>query len=134
MPVETEVQAAYFESDLNDVPKTKASFLSEKSRQLKRLLVHRNPLMPTGLLIFCLEYGKKDAEPLSGIFTTVRTRFHDLAETGLEEKMKGYYKFRNTYIAHQKERLVDVEDAKDALKISIETLQMLYAAGHGDSH
>ena len=127
VPVEATAQTDYFESDLNGVPKSKTKFLKEKASHLKRLLVYRNPLMPTGLLIFCLEYGKKDSQPLSGIFTTVRQEFHDLAETDLEEKLKAYYGFRNAHIAHERKPLDDLEITKNALHTSIATLQTLCA-------
>ena len=130
VPLEATAQADYFESDLTGIPKSKTKYLKEKASHLKRLLVGRNRLMPTGLLIFCLEYGKKDTEPLIGIFTTVREKFNDLAETDLEEKMKEYYNFRNTYVAHQEKTLDDIDIAKNALQTSIATLNVLYATAH----
>ena len=34
-------------------------FLTERCRTLRRLLVTRSPIMPTGVLLFCLEYAAK---------------------------------------------------------------------------
>ncbi len=58
--------------------------------------------MPTGLLSFCLEYAKKDTEPIPGIFAAVHTQFADLKDTDLKELLDQTYEFRNTYIAHEK--------------------------------
>jgi hypothetical protein len=38
----------YFEPDLSSAKKSSADFLTERARTLKRLMVHRSPLMPAG--------------------------------------------------------------------------------------
>ena len=99
--------------------------LSEQARLFKRLLVHRSPLMPTGLLRFCLSYAKKSTEPLSGIFTVVRNTFSNLASTTLEDQLGEVYEFRNTYIAHQKAELTDAAETRKALHVWISALARL---------
>jgi hypothetical protein len=46
---------------------------------LKRLLVYRSGVMPTGLLSFCLSYAGKTGPSLPAVFTSVRTHFAGLA-------------------------------------------------------
>src|SRR5205814_283801 len=98
---------AFFDSN-------ESKFLSERTRTLRRLLVNRSPIMPTGLLLFALEYattGTADA----GILGAVRAAFGALEETnkGLYEALKQQYDFRNEYIAHEKrEPLRSVEAAR----------------------
>ena len=84
--------------------------------------------MPTGMLIFCLDYAAKETEPLSGLFTSIRKRFADLANTNLQRVLEEVYEFRNTYIAHEKKDLTDAETTRTALHRWVDGLQSLYAA------
>jgi type III restriction enzyme len=95
---------------------------------LRKLLVHRSPLMPTGILSFCFDYAGKVAEPLPGIFAGARTRFNKLAITTLPKQLKSMYEFRNTYIAHQKAELTDLARAREALREWIDVLVALHHA------
>ena len=106
-------------------------YMEESLKQIiRRLLVHRSPLMPASVLQFCLDYAKKDTEPLPGVFSTVRARFSELRGRGLKELIDQYYEFRNTYIAHEKEELKDVEATRSALQVWVNTLRALVAS-HG---
>ena len=124
VPAAEAEQKDFFEPDM----RKKSDFLMERARTFKRLLVHRSPLMPTGLLIFALEYSQKDEESPGGIFAAVRKRFGDLAKTPLLDLVKGVYSFRNDYIAHEKKELNDVEVTRSALKQWVEALTALQAA------
>ena len=129
VPADSAEQKDFFEPDLSGIKKRDARFYLERARTAKRLLVHRNPIMPTGLLIFCLQYAAKDTTPVAGIFTSVRTRMSDLSKTKLPELVEQSYDFRNTYIAHEKsEQLTDVEQTRQALGNWVETLTTLHAA------
>jgi type III restriction enzyme len=91
-------------------------YLGERARSLKRLLVTRSPIMPTGLLLFCIEYAIKDEPGAGGIFDAVRSSFSDLASSELPALLKTQYDFRNEYIAHEKrEPLRSVEASRQAL-------------------
>lgn len=127
VPAEAAAQKDYFEPDMESVKKTSAEFLKERARSLKRLLVHQSPIMPTGLLIFCLEYAAKDTDPLAGVFSSIRQRFADLKGTGLKKLLAEAYEFRNTYIAHAKAELTEVDTARAALKTWATALDALYA-------
>jgi type III restriction enzyme len=109
---------------------TERKFLVERSRSLKRLLVTRSPIMPTGLLLFCLEYARKDQPAAGGIFNAVRANFADLAATDLGALLQRQYNFRNEYIAHEKrEPLRSPEAAREALQTWVEALLRLRRIG-----
>lgn len=128
VPAEATAQKDYFEPDMAPAKKKSVEFLRERARSFKRLLVHRSPLMPTGLLIFCLEYAAGDSEPRPGIFASIRSRFAGLAAGGLKGLLDQLYDFRNTYIAHQKKELTDAETARTTLKLWAEALHALHSA------
>ncbi len=132
VPAQAEAQRLHFEPDLSSVKKKDLKFYTEKASLLKRLLVYRSPIMPTGLLGFCLEYAAKDTEPLAGVFSSVRRRFASLAATTLKSLLDRVYKFRNTYIAHEKEDLLaDAPQAREGLKVWVSALVNLFGAQHG---
>lgn len=131
VPVATDAQRVFFEPDFSTLKnKSKERFLTERARGFRRLLVDRNPIMPTGLLLFALEYAKKTSQPLGGIFGLLRERLQDLIATPLYEELSEVYHFRNTYIAHQKteSELRDVELTRSSLAKWVSTLQSLFAA------
>jgi type III restriction enzyme len=109
-------QTAYFEPDLSAAKKKHREFLSNQASLLKRLLVHHSPIMPTGLLRFCVEYANKDDDAPPGVLDAVRERFADLAGSDLPGLITEVYEFRNTYIAHAKAELTDRPQAEDALR------------------
>lgn len=126
VPAESAAQRDYFEPDMARAKKAHLEFLKSKAALLKKLLVHRSPLMPTGLLIFCLEYAGKDEEPLPGVFAAVRGRFADLSGSPLVKLITKFYDFRNTHIAHEKAPLTDVHMTRAALRTWIEALAGLH--------
>lgn len=108
---------------------TEKKFLAERARALKRLLVSRSPIMPTGVLLFCFEYAEKDEATRGGIFDAVRVGFGELAQSDLPGLVKKQYDFRNEYIAHEKrEPLRSPEAARAALRTWAGALVRLRAA------
>jgi type III restriction enzyme len=128
VPTSALAQRDFFEPDLTHLQRAQAAFLKDKAGLLKKLLVHRSPLMPSGVLLFCLDYAAKPDEAPGGIFTSVRQRFAALAKTDLPNLIRGFYDFRNTYIAHAKADLGDREKAREALGHWISTLRALHLA------
>ena len=105
---------------------TEDAFLTERVRSLKRLLITRSPIMPTGLLLFCLDYASKDRPGVSGVLAAVRSAFHDLAGGEVPMLLRAQYDFRNEYIAHEKrEPLRSVNAARDALETWTQLLVLL---------
>jgi type III restriction enzyme len=128
VPPEAAAQKDYFEPDMSKAKQSSITYLNERGTSLKKLLVHRSPIMPTGVLQFCLEYAAKAAEPLPGIYAAVRKQFAGLAATGLPKQVKEVYDFRNTFIAHQKQELTEVARTREALREWILTLVALHDA------
>jgi type III restriction enzyme len=103
-------------------------FLDERVRSLKRLLLNRSPIMPTGLLVFCLDYASKEQSTRVGVLQAVQVEFKDIAASDLGDVVKRQYDFRNEYVAHEKrEPLRSVEAARDALGVWIDALVRLRA-------
>ncbi|MAT70328.1 MAG: restriction endonuclease subunit R [Planctomycetaceae bacterium] len=136
VPVVEAEQKDYFEPDMGEPANRKerdtAEYLRKRAEPFKRLLVHRSPLMPTGLLVFCLEYAGKDSQPLGGIFTSIYSHFGELAKTDLGSLLKQVYEFRNDYIAHEKKSLDDSEQAKEAVRLWVRTLSKLHQSRRKD--
>lgn len=130
VPVVQTEQKDFFEPIMSSVDEKTLPFLKEQARLLQRLLVHNAPLMPTGVLKFCLEYAISKKESPPGIFRLVRTRFSDLAGTDLRNLITKVYDFRNTYIAHEKKDLNQREETREALRTWAQTLYALYTAHH----
>jgi type III restriction enzyme len=128
VPDDPEAIERFFEPDLSGEKKKHQQFLNNQASVLKRLLVHRSPIMPVGILRFCLDYAKKDAEAPTGILAAVRTRFDDLAGTDLAALLGDVYDFRNTYIAHVKADLTARDEAEAALRRWIELVVHLHEA------
>lgn len=128
VPPDAVAQRDFFEPDLSHLKGKRAEHMKDKATLLKKLLVHRSPLMPIGVLQFCLEYAAKADGASPGIFTSVRAKFASLAHTELPELVRGSYDFRNTYIAHAKADLTDREKAHAALTSWIATLVTLHRA------
>lgn len=129
VPTSPDDQRLFFGPDVSAAKKDQQEFLKQKAGHLKKLLVHRSGVMPTGVLSFCLGYAKKPEAPLPAIFSSVRRRFGDLARTNLQELVDDMYAFRNTYVAHEKATPVtDAAVASQALARWIQTLTALHAA------
>jgi len=128
VPAEATAQKDFFEPDISGAKKSDQKFYREKASILRKLLVYRSPVMPTGALSFCFEYAAKDTEPLPGIYQAVRLRFADFATSDLPRSVKGIYDFRNTYVAHEKRELTDGQETAEALKEWIRALVLLTKA------
>jgi type III restriction enzyme len=122
LPEDSEKQAEFFSPDLSAEKKKHREFLENQASLLRRLLVHRSPIMPVGLLRFCLQYAAKDENAPGGILVAVRERFSTLADTDLSDLLGAVYDFRNTYVAHSKDELDDRAKAEEALHRWIETI------------
>jgi type III restriction enzyme len=119
VPESAEDRDAYFSV-------TGRKFLAERVRALKRLLVTRSPITPTGLLLFCLEYARTGKSEDAGILGAVRSGFSDVAGDDLEERLKMQYDFRNEYIAHeQREPLRSAGATHEALEVWTDVLATL---------
>lgn len=122
LPEDADEQSVFFNPDLTAEKKKHQQFLEHQTSLLKRFLVHRSPIMPVGMLRFCLDYSRKTEDAPGGVLVAVREEFSDLAETDLAELLAAVYEFRNTYVAHVKEELTDKDAAEAALQQWIQTV------------
>ncbi len=125
LPEKPDDQTDFFNPDLSAAKKKHQKFLENQTSLLRRFLVHRSPIMPVGLLRFCLDYAAKEDEAPGGVLNAVRERFGDLADTGLGALLEEVYDFRNKFIAHAKDELDDRAEAEDALRKWIEAIERL---------
>lgn len=125
VPEGDEEQDAFFSPDLSGEKKKHQQFLANQASLLRRFLVHRSPIMPVGLLRFCLEYAAKDDPAPAGVLSSVRSQFGDLAREDLAALLGEVYDFRNTYVAHVKEELTNETDAEGALRQWVRALVAL---------
>jgi type III restriction enzyme len=131
VPDDADEQAAFFLPDLRDEKKRHQGFLEDKASLLRRFLVQRSPIMPVGLLRFCLDYAAKTEQAPGGIFVAVREQFKTLVDPKLGELLGQVYDFRNTYVAHSKDELENRAQAEEALHLWIDALQTLSEAAVG---
>ena len=129
-------QRAFFELTAAAQQGKGGAYLAERARTLKRLLIDHSPIMPTGVLLFCVEYRSKDKQSPAGVFGAVDREFESIRSTGLGDAVRRVYNFRNTYIAHEKgEELISEQIAEEALHqwigllVSLEDLVMTYSGG-----
>ncbi len=128
VPPEAAAQRDFFQPDLTSVKRSELKFYTDNAALLKKLLVHRSPIMPAGVLRFCLRYAGGTGGPLPGVFSAVRARFRVGSRPELLGLVDGYYGFRNTYIAHEKEDLTDPILTREELRRWVATLMALHAA------
>ncbi len=125
VPEDPALRSGFFEI-ATDSSKKPNAYLVERGRSLKRLLVDRSPIMPTGLLLFCLDYQAKTQELTTNIFSAVEQEFRDLRDSELRDALRGMYNFRNTYIAHEKGNpLASQQIAEEALHQWVDMLVFL---------
>jgi type III restriction enzyme len=128
-PTSDEVRS-FFYVDPADERSLGATFLSDKASLLRKLLVFRSPVMPTGLLTFCLNYARSGVGREGTVLAAVSAEFKGLATGDLRKRLDESYNFRNTFIAHEKAELTDAARAREALEVWISLLVELHAAVH----
>jgi type III restriction enzyme len=131
MPENRDQQRVFFEPELVNQAASASDFRSRKAKELKKLLVDNNGVMPIGLLQFCLEYALRARDPAGGIFQCIKSRFADVATPDLLDMVERVYRFRNRYIAHQQHELSELASTTDALGEWTHTLYQLWVLNRG---
>jgi len=85
------------------------------AQNLRKTLLYQSGLMPMGLLRDCMDFALNDKTKVGGVFDAVRTAFLYTGSRKVLEELTAVYDFRNTYVAHQEQSLVDVKPASVAL-------------------
>lgn len=125
-------QRDYFEPYVN-IPGGRAKHLLDNAKRIQKLLVYNSPIMPTGILKFCLEYADSPADHVRGVFESIRRSFRHLRGTGLLKLLAEVYAFRNTYVAHQDKELTNREEARGALSKWVDLVVRLEAIVAGEA-
>ena len=125
LPASRHEQDRWFELDMDDLEKRQRDKYQKMADNLKRGLVHRNPLSVIGLLRSCFDYALNDNAELGGVFTAVREAFRLPGARNLLEQISKVNVFRNTYIAHSDKELTDKDLAERNLKQWVEALALL---------
>ena len=127
IPVE---QKDFFEPYYGSMKKGDVEWLRKYANNLKRTLIFKNGLWPSGLLLFCLEYSRTSKYDVGGVFEAIKKSFSKFNETDLYDIVKAMTDFRNTYVAHQDKELTNINIAREGLIKWISGLYQIYFAHH----
>jgi len=128
MPSTPAEQKAFFEPYYGTLKKGDIDWLNRHASNLRRTLVFKNGLWPSGLLLFCLDYSKISKYEVGGVFEAIKKNFAKFSDTDLCEAVRAITDFRNNYIAHQEKELTDINTAKEGLAKWINGLYQIYFA------
>jgi type III restriction enzyme len=125
VPVDPDLRERFFEA-VSPGGGRPNPHLVERGRALKRLLVDHAPIMPIGVLLFCLDYQPRAEALASNVFAVIAGVFSDIHGSALRQELRRVYEFRNTYVAHEKgEELTARHLAEEALHDWIDVLVSL---------
>ncbi|MBF2097084.1 MAG: DEAD/DEAH box helicase family protein [Gloeomargaritaceae cyanobacterium C42_A2020_066] len=125
MPVAVEDQKAWFAPYLGNVERKAEDYYRKLAQNLKRTLVFNNGLSLIGLLRSCMDYALNESTPIGGVFEALQTHLQFQGAQEILERVTRINDFRNTYVAHQPQELTDRSQAKQELKVWIETLRLI---------
>ena len=120
-------QKDYFEPYITGGRKSHVKYLLDNAKRIQKLIVYNAAIMPISILTFCLEYAETQKDEIGGVFETIRRNSEELKGSGLLQRLSEVYDFRNTYVAHQKQELKDIEETRIALKKWVSVLIELHA-------
>ncbi|MEW6110022.1 MAG: DEAD/DEAH box helicase family protein [Nitrospirota bacterium] len=130
MPGAPTEQKDFFEPYYGTLKKGDIEWLTKYAKNLKRTLIFKNGLWPSGLLLFCLEYSRTSKYDVGGVFGAVKQSFSKFNETDLYDTVKAMTDFRNSYVAHQDKELTDIKTAREGLALWVQGLYKVYFAHH----
>ena len=130
MPSTQAEQKAFFEPYYGTLKKGDIDWLNRHASNLRRTLVFKNGLWPSGLLLFCLDYSKMSKYEVGGIFEAIKKSFAKFSDTDLCETVKAITDFRNNFIAHQEKELTDINIAREGLIAWVMGIYKIYFTHH----
>ena len=130
MPSRPAEQKAFFEPYYGTLKKSAIEWLNRHASNLRRTLVFKNGLWPSGLLLFCLDYCRMSKYELGGVFEAIRKSFAKFNGTDLFDTVKAITDFRNNYIAHQEKELIDINIAREGLIAWVMGIYKIYFTHH----
>jgi type III restriction enzyme len=130
VPKTAQEQKTFFNPYYKNLHEKDQQWLMRHASNLKRTLIDRNGLWPSGLLQFCLDYSLNSKDEVGGVFKAIREMFIDYARQSLLQTVKSITEFRNTFVAHQDFELTDANTVSDGLKMWVSGLIRLYQVHH----
>jgi type III restriction enzyme len=130
MPSTPAEQKAFFEPYYGTLKKGDIEWLNRHASNLRRTLVFKNGLWPSGLLLFCLDYCQMAKYEVGGVFEAIKKNFAKFNETGLFDTVEAITDFRNNYIAHQEKELTDINIAREGLIAWVMGIYKIYFTHH----
>jgi type III restriction enzyme len=130
MPSTPAEQKAFFEPYYGTLKKGDIEWLNRHASNLRRTLVFKNGLWPSGLLLFCLDYCRMSKYELGGVFEAIRKSFAKFNGTDLFDTVKAITDFRNNYIAHQEKELTDMNVTREGLIAWVMGIYKIYFTHH----
>jgi type III restriction enzyme len=132
LPANSEDLRRFFEPSYQGISDRDQDWLRKNAAGLKKALVYKNPIMPLGLLSFCLDFSQSYLiSPIAGIFEVIINKFAQYDGSDFSTHINAVRAFRNTYIAHQEKELTDATFARESLQMWIRGLADIYEAHHG---
>ena len=126
VPADPQAQKIFFEPLYDSLKKGDVKYHIDNAKRLRRLLVHKTPLMPVGQLNFCLRYSTQTHE-VGGVFQAIRDGFASLGQTNFAAQVESIYEFRNKHVAHVDVELQDRALAETGLKHWVDGLVAIHA-------
>ena len=124
LPATEQEQKAWLMPYLGKLEEKQKPYFLQMAQNLKRTLVFKNGVSPLGLLRGCLDFALNDRSQLGGVFDAIRLRFKVQGGRDLLAVVE-MNNFRNTYVAHQEQDLVDAQQTSKALKQWIAGVKLL---------
>jgi type III restriction enzyme len=128
MPVPIPEQQTWFDAYLGDVDHRKRRSYQSMAQNLKRTLVFKNGISPLGLLRSAMDYALNDHTRIGGVFQAVKKEFQVAGGRDLLALVQRINDFRNTYVAHQEQELIDRQKAEQELIVWTKGLRALTEA------
>ena len=88
-------------------------------------LIFGHSVMKLGTLLFCIRYAKEGDGEVSGVWKDVLEVFSGPEMTNLYYDLEKVNTFRNTRVAHVESRLDDADEAWEAMKVWLRTLNKM---------
>ena len=115
----------YFSPYLEGLPHGLRISLEKNGRYLKDNLVFGRPIMKLGTLLFCLRYARENDREIPGVWKDVCEVFSAPEIAGLYHDLEKVNTFRNTRVAHVETRLSEADEAWEAMRIWLRTLNKM---------
>jgi type III restriction enzyme len=127
IPSDAQKREDYFSPYLESLPQNRRVLLEKHGRYLKDNLIFGHSIMRLGTLLFCLRYAKEGGWGTPGMWKDVQEVFSGPEMMSLYSDLENVNTFRNTRVAHVESRLNNVDEAWEAMRVWLRTLNQMVA-------